>query len=103
MRPPALRFGPSQRKPYQSNAASGSAIPNLVTSPKLPNSAEYEALGRALRTLRRKAGLTQRQAAERIGIRSQFVSGMRWHTLTATVRAYKATLKQLAEEIERER
>jgi transcriptional regulator with XRE-family HTH domain len=81
-----------------------------VTSPKLPNTAEYEALGRALRALRRKAGLTQRQAAERIGIRAQFVSevergrrGMRWHTLTATVRAYGATLKQLAEEIERER
>jgi transcriptional regulator with XRE-family HTH domain len=79
-----------------------------VTSPKLPNAAEYEVLGRALRTLRRKAGLTQRQAAERVGIRSQFVSevergrrGMRWHTLTATVRAYKATLKQLADEIER--
>jgi transcriptional regulator with XRE-family HTH domain len=81
-----------------------------VTSPKLPNTAEYEALGRALRTLRRKAGLTQRQAAERIGIRSQFVSevergrrGMRWHTLTATVRAYDATLADLAREYERER
>lgn len=81
-----------------------------MTSPKLPNAAEYEALGRALRTLRRKAGLTQRQAAERIGIRSQFVSevergrrGMRWHTLTATVRAYGATLADLAREYERER
>ena len=79
-----------------------------MTSPKLPNAAEYEALGCALRVLRRKAGLTQRQAAERVGIRSQFVSevergrrGMRWHTLTATVRAYGSTLKQLAEEVER--
>lgn len=79
-----------------------------MTSPKLPNAAEYEALGGALRVLRRKAGLTQHQAAERIGIRAQFVSevergrrGMRWHTLTATVRVYGATLKQLAEEIER--
>jgi transcriptional regulator with XRE-family HTH domain len=96
-----------------------------MTSPKLPNTAEYEALGRALRALRRKAGLTQAQAAERIGrkagltqaqaaervhIRPQFVSevengrrGMRWHTLTATVRAYGATLAQLAAEIEGER
>lgn len=79
-----------------------------MTSPKLPNIAEYEALGRALRALRRKAGLTQAQAAERIGLRAQFISevergqrGMRWHTLTATVRAYGATLVKLAREVER--
>lgn len=73
------------------------------------HAAEYVALGRALRTLRRKAGLTQVQAGERIGLRPQFVSevengrrGMRWHTLTATVRAYGATLAELAAEIERE-
>jgi transcriptional regulator with XRE-family HTH domain len=79
-----------------------------MTSPKLPNTAEYETLGRALRALRRKAGLTQAQAAERIGLRPQFISevergrrGMRWHSLTATVRAYGATLADLAREVER--
>ncbi len=73
------------------------------------HAAEYEKLGRALARLRRKAGLTQAQAADRIGIRPQFVSevengrrGMRWHTLTATVRVYRATLAQLAAEIEAE-
>jgi transcriptional regulator with XRE-family HTH domain len=58
------------------------------------NAAEYVALGQALRVLRRRAGLTQAQAAERIGIRSQFVSeverghrGMRWHMIVIAVRA----------------
>lgn len=73
-----------------------------------PHAAEYVKLGRALARLRRKAGLTQVQAAERVHIRPQFVSevengrrGMRWHTLMATVRAYGATLADLAREIER--
>jgi transcriptional regulator with XRE-family HTH domain len=74
-----------------------------------PHAVEYVKLGRALARLRRKAGLTQVQAGARIGLRPQFVSevengrrGMRWHTLTATVRAYGATLADLAREFERE-
>ncbi len=78
-----------------------------MTNPRLPHAEDYAALGRALRALRRKAGLTQVQAAEAIGIRSEFVSavergvrGMRWHTLLLTLRAYNATLRDLVNEIE---
>jgi transcriptional regulator with XRE-family HTH domain len=79
-----------------------------MTNPSLPSAAEYAALGRAMRELRRTAGLTQRQAAEIIGIRSTFVSliergerGMRWHTLMALLRAYGADLRNLADALER--
>jgi transcriptional regulator with XRE-family HTH domain len=79
-----------------------------MVNPKLPHADEYAALGRALRTLRKRVGLTQIQAAEQIGIRSTFVSqiergqrGMRWHTLTAHLRAYHADLRTLGEAIER--
>jgi transcriptional regulator with XRE-family HTH domain len=79
-----------------------------MTNPSLPSAAEYAALGRAMRELRRTAGLTQKQAAEIVGIRSTFVSliergerGMRWHTLTALLRAYGADLRNLADALER--
>ncbi|HXP28685.1 MAG TPA: helix-turn-helix transcriptional regulator [Solirubrobacteraceae bacterium] len=79
-----------------------------MTNPSLPTAAEYAALGRALKQLRRTAGLTQKEAAEIVGIRSTFVSliergerGMRWHTLLAMLRAYGADLRALAEELER--
>jgi transcriptional regulator with XRE-family HTH domain len=75
-----------------------------MTNPRLPSASEYAALGQALRVLRKRAGLTQVQAAEIIGIRSTFVSliergerGMRWHTLLAFLRAYHADLRQLAD------
>jgi hypothetical protein len=49
---------------------------------------------------------TRTGAGERINLRPQFVSeverGMRWHTLTTTVRAYGSTLAELADEIERD-
>lgn len=58
-----------------------------------------------MRRLRKRAGLTQVQAAERIGIRSTFVSqiengarGMRWHTMLALLTAYNAELEDLAAE-----
>jgi transcriptional regulator with XRE-family HTH domain len=75
-----------------------------MTNPSLPSAAEYAALGRALRKLRRSAGLTQVDAAELVGIRSTFISliergqrGMRWHTLLAMLRAYDADLHTLAD------
>jgi transcriptional regulator with XRE-family HTH domain len=78
-----------------------------MANPKLPAAEEYAALGRALRELRRSAGLTQQQAAEIIGIRSTFVSliergqrGMRWHTLLAMLRAYGADLRALADTLD---
>jgi HTH-type transcriptional regulator / antitoxin HipB len=80
-----------------------------LANSRLPSASEYAALGEALRQLRRRAGLTQAQAAERIGIRSTFVSliergerGMRWHTLLALLRAYGSDLHQLADLLERQ-
>lgn len=79
-----------------------------MTNPSLPSAAEYAALGRALRELRRTAGLTQVEAAELVGIRSTFVSliergerGLRWHTLQAFLRAYGADLRDLADALDR--
>jgi len=69
---------------------------------------DYVELGRALRALRRRAGLTQVQAAEAIGIRSTFVSqvergerGTRWHMLLAFLGTYHADLTTLQRYIER--
>jgi transcriptional regulator with XRE-family HTH domain len=80
-----------------------------MTNPSLPSAAEYAALGRALRELRRSAGLTQVEAAELVGIRSTFVSliergqrGMRWHTLLAFLRAYGTDLHGLADALDAE-
>jgi transcriptional regulator with XRE-family HTH domain len=62
-----------------------------------------------LRVLRRKHNMTQVEAAQRVGIRSEFVSevergnrGLRWHTLLAFLRVYGSSLAELAHEIERE-
>jgi transcriptional regulator with XRE-family HTH domain len=78
-----------------------------MTHPELPNARDYIALGCALRKLRKACGLTQVEAADRIGIRSTFVSqvenghrGMRWHTLLAFLDAYGADLRMLADAID---
>lgn len=78
-----------------------------MSNQRLASADEYAALGRALRQLRRAAGLTQVQAAEMVGIRSTFVSliergerGMRWHTLLAFLRAYGADLHALADALD---
>ena len=75
---------------------------------KLPHADDYRRLGHALRLLRRRAGMTQREAASTVGIRSEFVSevergnrGLRWHMLVALVNAYRSSLAELAKEIER--
>jgi transcriptional regulator with XRE-family HTH domain len=78
-----------------------------MTNPDLPSTEDYAALGRALRKLRRRAELTQEQAAAKVGIGATFVSqienghrGMRWHTLLAFLAAYGADLHALADAIE---
>ncbi len=78
-----------------------------MTDPELPSAADYIALGRALRTMRRRAGLTQVQTAEQVGMRDTFISqienghrGMRWHSLLAFLNAYDSSLRELAELIE---
>jgi transcriptional regulator with XRE-family HTH domain len=80
-----------------------------MSKPRLPAAEEYVSLGRALRQLRREAGLTQVEVAEIVGIRSTFVSliergerGMRWHMLQAFLRAYGADLRALADALDNE-
>ncbi len=69
---------------------------------------EYLALGRALAVLRHRAGLTQVEAGQAVDVGSTYISaverghkGMSWKTLNALLRAYGATLRDLADEIER--
>lgn len=70
---------------------------------------DYAQLGRALAAMRRRAGLTQAEVAERVGVRNTHISGIEtgergasYPTILAMLRAYGSTLKELAEEIERE-
>jgi len=69
---------------------------------------EYAELGRALAALRHKAGVTQAHAGKRIEVSDKHLSavengnrGISWPTLMALLRTYRATLRDLAEEIER--
>jgi transcriptional regulator with XRE-family HTH domain len=69
---------------------------------------DYLLLGLGLRALRKRAGLTQVQAAEAVEVRPQSISqveraerGMRWGTLLALLAAYDSDLHQLAAEIDR--
>jgi transcriptional regulator with XRE-family HTH domain len=78
-----------------------------VVNPDLPSAADYAALGRALCVLRERAGLIQKDAAAKVGVRDTFLSqienghrGMRWHTLLAFLAAYGADLHTLADAIE---
>ncbi len=76
-------------------------------NPELPSAPDYAQLGQALRSLRNRAGLTQVQAADKIGVRDNFLSqiengkrGMRWHTLLAILNTYDADLRHLADAID---
>lgn len=65
-------------------------------------------LGKALRVLRKNAGLTQEQVAHSMGIKPSKISevengrkGLRWYTVLRYVTAVNANLRELADEIER--
>ncbi len=69
---------------------------------------DYLALGSALRVLRRKAGMTQEQAGAAVGVGGKHISaaelgerGLSYKTILALTRTYRATLRDLAREIER--
>ncbi len=72
-------------------------------NPDLPEAHLYIALGKALRSLRDRSGLTQVEAGKRANIRATFISqiengsrGMRFHTLIALLDSYNADLADLA-------
>jgi transcriptional regulator with XRE-family HTH domain len=65
-------------------------------------------LGRALRELRHKAGMTQEQVAEQLGADATLVSriergkrGVRWHTLQRFLRVLGADLYELARAVDK--
>jgi transcriptional regulator with XRE-family HTH domain len=67
------------------------------------------ALGRALRGLRQRAGMTQEELGVRIGIDPTYISrveggriNLRWGTLQRFLRALDATHAELAAEVERQ-
>jgi len=69
---------------------------------------DYADLGRALRLLRRKAGLSQAEAGAAVGVGNKHLSavesghrGISWPTLRSLLRAYGATLTDLDAEMER--
>jgi transcriptional regulator with XRE-family HTH domain len=64
-------------------------------------------LGRALRSLRDRAGLRQDELAARLEIDATYISqiengrrGVRWHTVMRFLRALDTSLSELAEAIE---
>jgi transcriptional regulator with XRE-family HTH domain len=69
---------------------------------------DYMAVGAALRVLRRRAGLTQAQAADLVGVRNTYISqvergskGVSVRTLLKLLRVYSADLQALAVEVRR--
>jgi transcriptional regulator with XRE-family HTH domain len=71
---------------------------------------DYTAVGEALRVLRRRAGLTQAQAADQVGVRNTYISqvergskGVSVRTMLKLLRVYSADLQALADEVRRGR
>jgi len=69
---------------------------------------DYIAVGAALRVLRRRAGLTQAQAADLVGVRNTYISqvesgskGVSVRTMLKLLRVYSADLQALAAEVRR--
>jgi transcriptional regulator with XRE-family HTH domain len=70
---------------------------------------DRRALGRALRELRQKAGLTQEALAARAGTDNTYIShaeagrfGVGWDTVMRLVRASDSTISELAREVEKQ-
>jgi transcriptional regulator with XRE-family HTH domain len=83
-----------------------------VSKPANSATAEHDqlVLGRALRELRNRAGLTQEQLAERLDAHPTFVGrvergqrGVRWNTAMRFLRALGADLHELADAIDSQR
>jgi transcriptional regulator with XRE-family HTH domain len=71
--------------------------------------ASQRALGRALRELRLRAGLTQKELGARADASDTYLSqvegshrDIRWSTVTRLLRALDATVVELAAEVERQ-
>jgi transcriptional regulator with XRE-family HTH domain len=70
---------------------------------------DQRVLGRALRALRNRAGITQEELAARAGTTGTYVSlvenghrGVRWHTIMRLLRAMDTSARDLGAEIEKQ-
>jgi transcriptional regulator with XRE-family HTH domain len=70
---------------------------------------DQRVLGRALRALRHRAGITQEELATRAGTTGTYVSlvenghrGVRWHTIMRLIRAMDTSARALGVEIEKQ-
>jgi transcriptional regulator with XRE-family HTH domain len=77
-------------------------------APTNSSEGDHLVLGRALRSLRRAAGLTQPQLGERANIGVSYLSqlenghrGVGWHTVMRLLRALDCDLRELSRELER--
>lgn len=76
----------------------------------LPDAAkDQRVLGRALRALRNRAGITQEELAARAGTTGTYVSlvenghrGVRWHTIMRLLRAMGTSARDLGVEIDKQ-
>jgi transcriptional regulator with XRE-family HTH domain len=71
---------------------------------------DQRVLGRALRALRNRAGITQEELASRAGTTGTYVSlvenghrGVRWHTVMRLLRAMNVSARALGVEIDKQR
>ncbi len=85
-----------------------STVPK-TDDPTDPDAArDQKVLGRALRALRDRAGMTQEELASRAKTTDTYVSlvenghrGLRWHTVMRLLRALGASAKALGEEVDK--
>jgi transcriptional regulator with XRE-family HTH domain len=70
---------------------------------------DHKTVGRSLRALRHRAGLTQEALASRSGIDVTYISqvengrrGVRWHTVMRFLRAIDMTVSDLGAEIDKQ-
>jgi transcriptional regulator with XRE-family HTH domain len=71
---------------------------------------DQRVLGRALRALRNRAGITQEELASRASTTGTYVSlvenghrGVRWHTIMRLLRALNVSARALGVEIDKQR
>ena len=79
----------------------------MPRSPELTAEQDQLILGHALRSLRKRAGLTQEQVAERLGVDPTFIGrlergqrGAHWRTIRRILTAVEASVGDFATEID---
>jgi transcriptional regulator with XRE-family HTH domain len=83
------------------------SVPAVKRNPEMTAEQEQLVLGGALRALRKEAGMTQEQLAERLGVDPTFVGrlergqrGAHWRTIRRILTALDASISDFAAAIE---